>query len=396
MEFHYIAVDAQGRKQQGKISAPNFTQVKQQILDSGWVLLTCKRVYSPAFFSRARTSKKFDLSFSHQLALLLSSGVPLIQALLIMLGDCKHKQDKVLVQDVLTQLQDGKALSASLQKYTSVFHKSFIDVIEVGEQTGALAQAFERNHYYLASKYKLQSQLRQALVYPCLVIVVSVLVILILLLKVVPSFESLFQSFDQPLPWATQQILTITHLLQHNGLSIIAVICGVLIVSITLLQNVTLKHKWHRIRLTLPIYGKLEKLGFVVSFSLSSFNMLKAGIALNQVLDKVSQSTSNIYFRHQLLTVLATVLRGESFYLALKQSQLFPGLFLQLIRVGEETGKLDECLDALSKVYQTRLENYLKQIISLIEPCVMVLLGGIIGGLVLVMYLPIFEMSTFL
>jgi type IV pilus assembly protein PilC len=216
------------------------------------------------------------------------------------------------------------------------------------------------------------------------------------MVKVVPGFQTLFDNFDQQLPWATRQVILLSDFVSANLLYLGSVFILLPVCYVLLTKSPATKRYIDLFMWRIPIITKLYQMSFVTSFSLTAYAMLNAGLPLNQALSKIQNGTKNSHTKTKLKSVIENVQEGESFYQSLKQTALFPFMFLTLIKVGEETGRLDATLKTLANIYQTRLEAHIKQIISLIEPAIVVLLGGIIGGLVLVMYLPIFEMSTFL
>ena len=399
MEVKYCAVDESGKKRVGHFSGVSVENIVQDLERRGWTVLKCQP--SSIFRSKwelltRRNNKEFVLEFSRQLSVLLNSGVSLIQAINITIGDTEQPQDKQLLMQVHTDIQNGIPLSKSLSQFSHLFSNHYIEVVELGEQTGGLAEAFERNLNFLIAKQKLVSQIKHASTYPFIVLTVAMIVISVLMLKVIPGFQSLFDNFDQQLPWATRQLISTSNFFIdyfYHGLALLIVMPTVIFLFASIKRTKKYFDRW---LWRLPFVSKVYSMSFITSFSLTAHTMLDAGIPLNQTLVKLIKGTSNVFCKTQLQRVLQSVLKGESFYRALKQSGLFPSMFLQLIKVGEETGKLDSTLKTLSSIYQTRLEAHIKQIISLIEPAIVVLLGVIIGGLVLVMYLPIFEMSTFL
>lgn len=399
MEVRYSAVDKAGKKRVGRLSGLSIESIKQELFNKGWTVLSCQPI-SPllTLFTNLsnKVSKGFVINFSRQVAELLESGVSLLHALDIIVHDTEHEYDKKLIAQLSTDIQNGVSLSNSMAQFSHVFSLDYIEIIAVGEQTGLLAQAFDRNLYFLKAKQKLTAQIKQACTYPTIVLSVAIIVILVLMVKVVPGFQTLFDNFDQQLPWATRQVILLSDFISANLLYlgsafILLPVCYVLLTKSPATKRYIDLFMWR-----IPIITKFYQMSFVTSFSLTAYAMLNAGLPLNQALSKIQNGTKNSHTKTKLKSVIENVQKGESFYQSLKQTALFPFMFLTLIKVGEETGRLDATLKTLANIYQTRLEAHIKQIISLIEPAIVVLLGVIIGGLVLVMYLPIFEMSTFL
>lgn len=399
MEVRYCAVDRAGKKRAGRLSGLSIESIQQDLIDKGWVVLSCQPI-SPllSIFTNLskKVSKEFVINFSRQVAVLLDSGVTLLQALEIIIEDTEHDFDKKLITQLSMDIQNGIAISKSMAQFSHIFGVNYIEIIAVGEQTGLLAQAFERNLYFLKAKQRLAAQVKQACTYPTIVLTVAIIVILVLMIKVVPGFQTLFENFDQQLPWATRQVIFLSDLVSANLIYLVMTFILLPVCYLLMTKSTVTKRYIDLLMWRIPIITTLYQMSFVTSFSLTAYSMLNAGLPLNQALSKIKNGTKNTYTKTKLLSVIESVQKGESFYQSLKQTALFPFMFLTLIKVGEETGRLDSTLKTLANIYQTRLEAHIKQIISLIEPTIVVLLGVIIGGLVLVMYLPIFEMSTFL
>lgn len=398
MEFNYVAVNEQGQRVTGICQAQTKEHVAQQLSERKLQLVSCRwRWFSVIKIEhKPRLNKFFVLEFSRQMSVLLASGLSITQAFEIVQAEQKSKECRACLQNLLALVQQGQSVSFALQQVSSAFDNNYLEVIAVGEQAGALARAFEQNYYYLAALEKLTGQVKQACVYPALVLLVSILVISILLVKVIPGFESLFSSFAQPLPFATLQVIALSEFIQQHWGNILLAL-GIVIAGFSLslkvqkVKRFTDKHK-----LRLPIIGLLLKFNLYANFALSCHNMLAAGLPLHQVLDKLKSGTRNLFFSAKINDIQQNVLTGTSFHQSCLATGLFPSLFIQLVKVGEESGSLDQRLKNLAEVYQQRLDSQVKAIVNLIEPAIMIIMGVLIGGLVLVMYLPIFEMSTFL
>lgn len=397
MKFKYVAVNEQGQRVVGICEAQNKVHLAQQLSEIKLHLVSAKlRLFSVIRTTRPKLSKDFVLEFSHQMSVLLTSGLSITQAFEIMKGEQKSKEHQKCIEKMRVLVQQGRPVGESLKQVSTVFDNNYLEVITVGEQTGALAQAFAQNHYYLSAAAKLKRQLKQACIYPTLILLVSILVVSILLVKVIPGFESLFASFSQPLPYGTLQVIALSEFIQTYWIDILIALVMLggsfwLSLKVTKVRFVVDKYK-----IKLPLIGLLLRFNLYATFALNCHNMTTAGLPLHQVLDKLKSSTRNRFFSVKLSEIQASVLSGCSFHQSCIETGLFPPLFIQLIKVGEESGTLDKRLKNLADLYQDKLESHVKAMIGIIEPVVMILMGAIIGGLVLVMYLPIFEMSTFL
>ncbi len=397
MEFRYVAVNASGRRITGECSASSKVDVAKKLQVKHLQLISCQIKLSSLFrTSQYKLNKGILLELSRQMSILLSAGLSLSQAFEILAKEQSDLAAKRCIKHLSELVHQGQSLASALSDTSTSFDKSYCDVIAVGEKTGALGQAFEQNFVYLSARDKLNRQLKQASIYPVLVLLVSVIVITILLVKVIPGFESLFLSFDQELPFATQVVISIAKWFQSYWLLILGCNLTAICLFISCLKLQAVRFNFDKYVVKAPVVGTLLKLNFYTSFCLNGYNLLKAGIPLHHVLTKLRSGTRNMFWRIQLRTLQQAVNSGQSFHLACIQTDVFPSLLIQLIKVGEESGTLDNQLKNLAEVYQQRLDEYVKRIVSLLEPMIMIVMGVVIGGLVLVMYLPIFEMSTFL
>lgn len=396
MEFKYVAISADGQKQLGCCQAVNKEQAQVKLQQAGLHLLSCRPNYLSYFTIKPKVGADFVVEFSRQMAVLLSSGLSLHQALLLLQQEQQKASEKAVVTALLTSVQQGQSLLLSLASANGQFNKDYCDVIEIGEKTGRLEQAFRQNAEYLFGQKKLAKQLRQALTYPVIVLLVALAVIVILLLKVLPSFESLFQSFEQSLPYPTQIVLSVSHYLQSNWLYILAGASLAVVIYLLTRKTALVIRTTARLKLHLPVVAKVIKLSFYTQFATSSHNLLSAGVPLHQVLNKLVNISAHPSWQRKLQQIENEVTAGNSFYSACQHSQLFPHLLLQLIKVGEESGSLELRLKNIADIYQQRLDEQIKFMVSLIEPSIMIFLGVVVGGLVLVMYLPIFTMSSFI
>lgn len=397
MEFKFVAVNQQGQRVTGIREAQTKEHLARQLAKDKLQLVSSQfRFLSVLRWQRSELSQVFLLEFSRQMSVLLASGLSITEAFEIIKSEQKNKQCQACIEKILALVQQGQSVSAALKQGSVAFDRRYLEIIAVGEQTGQLARSFAQNHHYLAMVDKLKKQIKRACIYPMLVLLVSILVVTVLLVKVIPKFESLFASFSQPLPYATLQAIALSEFIQAYWADI--VIASVATIGICLLSLNLIKVRFwvDTYKLKLPFFGRLLRFSLYSHFALNCHIMLAAGLPLHQVLEKLKQSASNVFFSAKLSEIQQQVVAGNSFYQSCLETQLFPPLFIQLLKVGEESGTLDERLKNLAEVYRERLDSYVKVMVTSIEPMIMIVMGVVIGGLVLIMYLPIFEMSTFL
>lgn len=393
MEYEYVAVDHKGNRVTGKKWSMSKRQLKTELIANKLCLVNCRANWMSVVQTRKRLDAGFILEFSRQMAVLIKAGLSLTQAIEILMTEQKDNRVVRSLVQIKAGIEQGNALVWSLQQASKSFEQNYCDVIAVGEQTGQLAEAFEQNYVDLKSRRHLQKRLRQACMYPAIVFLVAMVLVSILLVKVIPSFADLFASFDQSLPTSTQWVLNLSAVVQRNS-SDIALFALFSIGGVGILSRSNgCRRWWCKTSLNLPVWGGLKKLHFYTRFTLQCHNLLTSGMPLHQVIDKLRKQSENSVWQAQMMQIHQTLLTGGSFYHACKESKIFPSLCLQLIKVGESTGSLDSRLKDATEIYQQKFDQKITAALALLEPGIMILMGVIIGGLVLVLYLPIFSMA---
>lgn len=397
MEFHYLAVDAQGKKVTGQTRASSADELANSLAQQNLHLIRSKRKSNTLIgLFQVKHKPIFYLEVSRQLAILLSAGLPLLQALQILIDEAQNKDQKKLLQSLAIGVSQGNLLSVCMSRVGQGFDTRYCDVVAIGEKTGKLAEALEQNYQYLAAKAKLKRQLQKASLYPCIVFLVAISVTLLMLIKVIPEFATLYDNYSQALPWATQTVLSLSQWLQQNYL--IAVLFFPLLALALKLskRHKPVQRKLDYLSAKLPLVGSFIHLNFLLVFCLTSFSLLTAGLPLHQTIVKVRNVVSNSLFVERLQAMEDGLLSGQSFYHCCQQTRLFPPLFMQLVKVGETTGTLEQRLGELIDIYRNKLDDKIEHLLQLLEPAIVIFVGVLVGGLVLAMYMPIFQMSSFI
>ena len=393
MEYVYVAVDTKGNRVSGKKWSLSKRHLVAELRANKLRLLSCRGDWLSLMQKRTQLDDEFILEFSRQMAVLTSAGLSLTQALEVLMTEQKDNRVMQCLGEVKADVEQGNGLVWSMQQASDSFDQNYCEVIAIGEKTGQLAGAFEQNYVYLSTSHRLRKKLRQACMYPAIVLFVAIVLVSLLLVKVIPSFASLFASFDRPLPPSTQWVLNFSTAVQQNSIYILffASIAGVVI---WLATRVSLCRRWwSRTSIHLPVWGGLKKLHFYTRFTLQCHSLLSSGIPLHQAMDKLTAQSKNSVWHPHLTLIHEALLAGSSFYQACKASGAFPSLCLQLIKVGESTGTLDNRLKDATDIYQQKFDQQITTALALIEPGIMIFMGVVIGGLVLVLYLPIFSMA---
>jgi type IV pilus assembly protein PilC len=350
---------------------------------------------APAWLNFKQPIQQREIArLTRQLATLLRAGIPLLQSFDTMDRSTPPSAVKDLLRDVFTQLEQGLPLHQALRSH-SAFGALYCNLVMAGEMAGMLDTLLERLAQHLEKTENLRASLRAALIYPCAILTVACLVLIMILLYVVPAFQQIFLSFGADLPWLTRFVLRLSEGVQHHGLLGVAMVfVSVWGLKKMLQVNSRWQQEWHSLLLQIPVAGPLLRHACTARWSRTLATLFSAGIPLTEALTAVAGVTGNARFETATLSMHGQLLRGQSLSQALSSSQgLFPPMVVQMCAIGEESGALDKMLDKTATHYEHEVEATVTQLTTLLEPIIMVVLGLLIGGLVLALYLPIFQMG---
>jgi type IV pilus assembly protein PilC len=332
---------------------------------------------------------------SRQITTMLTAGVPLVQTLRLLSSSHEKTTMRELLSAICAEVESGIPFSQALKRYPRQFDDLYCDLVAAGEQSGALEQIYDRISTYLEKAEALKSKIKKALMYPAAVMAVAIIVTTILLLFVVPQFEDIFKSFGAELPAFTQMVINLSRFMQHSWY----IVAGVLIVAIVLF--VRAHRKSQRVRdetdkamLKLPIVGILLHKACVARFASTLSTTFSAGIPLVEALVSAAGASGNALYRDAVLAVRNEVMAGMQMHIAMRTVEVFPDMVTQMVMIGEESGSIDDMLSKIAGIYQQEVDDAVEGLSSLIEPLIMVILGVLVGGLVVAMYLPIFKLGS--
>ena len=394
--FVYSGANKKGQAVKGEISAMSVLEAKNLLRRQGISAKKVKKLSTPLFGKGAQKIKPVDIAVvSRQLATMLSAGVTLIQSIdMIAQGHNNVKMRKML-SDISGEVKAGNPLSNSLRKHPDQFDDLYCDLVETGEQSGALETIYDRIAIYKEKAEALKSKIKKAMFYPVAVVVVAFIVTTILLIFVVPQFEEIFSSFGAELPAFTQFVLMISRFMQDYGLFVGA---GVFVFGV-LFKRAHKKSKKLRDSvdakiLKIPVIGEILKKASVARFTRTLSTTFAAGVPLISALDSAAGAAGNAIFRDAILFVKKEVAGGIQMNTAMRGTGVFPEMVVQMIAIGEEAGAVDEMLSKIATIYEAEVDDMVDGLTSLLEPMIMAVLGVVIGGLIVAMYLPIFEMGN--
>jgi type IV pilus assembly protein PilC len=333
--------------------------------------------------------------FSRQLATMLGAGIPLVQAFEIVGAGHEKPSMQKLILDIKADVEGGTSLHESLAKRPLYFDDLFVNLVEAGEQAGALENLLDKIATYKEKTEALKKKVKKALFYPAAVLVVAVIVTVILLIFVIPQFEDLFKGFGADLPAFTQLVINMSKGLQKWGILIAAIVAGAFWLFMYFKKRSRkMRENLDRLTLKLPIIGPIMYKAAIARYARTLATMFAAGVPLVEALESVAGACGNIVFEDAVMAMRDEVSTGTRLQRAMENTNLFPNMVIQMIAVGEEAGALDEMSGKVASFYEEEVDNAVDSMSSLLEPLVMAILGVLVGGLVIAMYLPIFKLGS--
>ncbi len=397
-KFKYIGFTAQGKKVENTIEADNEREVKKILRRQN---IRATKVTAPSFFEAdlgqwmvdKGLAKPFGraelMRFTRQLAILINAGVPILEGLEIL-----HKQEqnmvlKRVVKSVSMQVEEGKSLYDALSSQTG-FDKLYCSLVKAGEAAGILDSILNKLAEFLEKQEKLKKQVKSALTYPVIVVFVGIIVIFGLMTFVVPQFVGMLKESNQEIPWVTQTVIDISDFFRNYTLLLIAGLIAGTMFFLNFIKTKEGKAQWDRFTMKVPLFGMLIIKGNLGNFTRTLSTMLTAGVPIIDSLEICIDTLDNTQMAKDLTKVRLAVIEGKSITEPLARIAYFPPLVTQMMKVGESTGNLDNMLVKVADVFQDEVEELVANMTKLIEPIILVVLGGMIGFVLIAMYLPIF------
>lgn len=394
LPFAWEGRDKRGTRVKGKSLAPDEAALRADLRRQGIAPSRIKK-QSQAFKTGGKVKPEDIAIFARQLATMLAAGIPMVQAFEIVgNGNDKPSMQK-LILDIKADVEGGTSLHESLAKHPLQFDDLFVNLVEAGEQAGALESLLDKVATYKEKTEALKKKIKKALFYPAAVLVVAVVVTIILLIFVIPQFESLFKGFGADLPAFTQAVINLSRFVQDQGLFIAMVLGGV---GYTFFyfkkRSRKMREFLDRAMLKFPIIGPILNKGAIARYARTLSTMFAAGVPLVEALESVAGATGNIVYEDAVMKMKDEVATGQRLQRAMENTGLFPNMVIQMIAVGEESGSLDEMSGKVATFYEAEVDNAVDSMSSLLEPLIMAILGVLVGSLVIAMYLPIFKLGA--
>lgn len=393
--YTYKGIDKRGTQVQGEINSSSPALAKAQLMKQGISAKSVSRKSKPMFGGGGKAIKPMDIAvFARQMATMMKAGVPLVQAFDIVADGLENPNLKKLVLTIRDSVAAGGGFAPSLREHPKYFDDLFCNLVDAGEQAGALETMLDRIATYKEKTEKLKAKIKKALSYPIAVIVVAAIVTGILLVKVVPQFAETFSSFGAKLPAFTLFVLHLSEVTQEYWLIIlIAIAVGLFALKEAKRRSKSFAYLVDRYILKIPVIGQIIYLSVMARFARTLSTTFAAGVPLIEALTSVSGAAGNRIYADAILKVREDVSTGIQLNTALKTRGIFPTLLIQMAAIGEESGALDAMLDKVATYYEEAVDNTVDSLTSLLEPLIMSVLGVLVGGLMIAMYLPIFQLG---
>jgi len=394
--FVWQGTTKQGRRIKGEQSGANLNAVRADLRRQGITPIKVKKKPKDLFAPRKPPIKASDIAvFSRMIATMMASGVPLMQSMQIIGEGHENASMQDMILAIKADVESGTSLAESLEKFPLHFDDLYISLVNAGEQSGTLETLLNEIATYKEKTEALKAKIKKALVYPTAIIVVAFVVTAILMIFVIPQFESLFTGFGADLPGLTKMVIHLSQVFQEYWWLIFGVIIGsVTGIMAAKKRSRKIQHFFDRMLLKIPVIGIVMEKGAIARFARTFSTMFKAGVPLVEAMVSVAGATGNIVFSEATMVMRDDVSTGTQLNIAMKNTELFPNMVTQMVAIGEESGSLDSMLAKVADFYEREVDDAVDNMTALMEPMIMAFLGGLIGTLVIAMYLPIFKLGA--
>lgn len=394
--FLWEGKDKKGNKVSGESRASNAAAIRADLRRQGVTPIKITKKAEPLFKVGKKKITPSDIAvFSRQLATMMSSGVPIVQAFDIVGRGHSNPSMQDLILTIKADVEGGLSLAGALRKHPLQFDDLFCNLVDAGEAAGVLDDLLDKIATYKEKTESIKAKVKSALVYPISVTVVAIVVTAVLMIFVIPQFKKLFDGFGAELPAFTQMVINMSEFMQANWWIILGVGFAVgYSIGYIHKRSKKFREMVDRMVLKIPVIGTIMEKSAVARFARTLSTIFAAGVPLVEALQSVAGATGNIVYSDAVMRMRSMVAEGQSLQLAMKQQNLFPHMVVQMTAIGEESGSLDKMLGKVADFFEEEVDNLVEGLSALMEPIIMVVIGGLVGGLIIAMYLPIFQMAA--
>lgn len=396
--YNWVAETKKGKVIKGELEAADEKsaglQLRRRNLKIRKIKPKPKDIFENVSFMQPKVTKKDIVIFTRQFSTMIDAGLPLVQGLTILADQTENKTFQRILKEVVKDVEGGASLAEALEKHPQVFDSLFVNLVAAGEVGGILDTILQRLAAYIEKAEKLKSQIKGAMTYPIVVVAIAIIVISVIMIFVIPVFQDMFASFGKALPVPTQIVVAMSDFTKGNILYMI----GALILFVFLFKKYRGttggRKTTDTLSLKLPVFGPLLKKVAVARFSRTLGTMISSGVPIITALEIVAKTSGNVVLEEVIFDVRSSIAEGQPIAEPLSENDIFPNMVVQMIAVGEATGALDTMLEKIADFYDDEVDVAVAAMTAMLEPLLMVFLGGSIGGLVIAMYLPIFSMAA--
>lgn len=394
--FQWTGKDARGNAMKGEIAGTNVATVKAQLRKQGIRADRVTKKAASLFASGKKAIKPMDIAiFTRQLATMMKAGIPLVQSFEIVGEGLENPSMREIVMQIRDDVSAGTNFAESIRKHPRQFDELFCNLVDAGEQSGSLETMLDRLASYKEKSEALKAKIKKAMNYPITVVSIAIIVTGILLVKVVPQFAATFSSFGAELPAFTQFVMRISDFAIAWWYYVIAAIMvGGFCFKEANIRSKKFRESIERLTLKAPVFGEIIEKSALARFTRTLATTFAAGVPLPDALTSCAGATGNVVYRNALLKVRDDVTTGQQLTYSLRAAQIFPIMILQMVSIGEESGALDAMLDKCATFYEAEVDNAVDGLTSMMEPMIMAILGVLVGGLMIAMYMPIFQIGA--
>lgn len=344
-------------------------------------------------FLKRRVREKELLAFTRQLAAMIEAGLPLLTALTTIMKEERNASFARIQSEIIADIEGGTSLHDALGAHPKVFDEVYVGTVEAGESSGILGRTLGRLATHIEKALAIERRIRGAIVYPTVLAVLSLGVVLLFLLWVIPSFEATFKDFTKILPPTTKFMLSVSHALRSHAILTLSLLAWPVAMTYALMQVPRVKRAWHKVVLKLPAIGPVAHKSGLARFAETFGTLLTCGLPVMRCFETSTRAVSNLVLKESVLGVAESVRQGESMAASMGEDPYFPGMVVQMVAAGEMSGTLDQMLQKVSQHYESETESAIETMLSLLEPALLLGMGGIIGFILISMYLPLFKMG---
>jgi type IV pilus assembly protein PilC len=394
--FAYTAREtATGREIRSSVEAANEQSAIATLLNRNLLVVSIQEKISKKGKSMGGKVALGDLVvYTRQLATMIDAGIAIVQALQALADQTPNKVMRDVISDVCSRVQSGESYSEALQKHPRVFNRLYVSMISAGEKGGMIAEIMARLATYLENTERLRKKVKTALMYPTVVTIVAIGITVFLLVKVIPVFQDVYKGFGAQLPGPTQTLMDISNIIRHWFVLVILFVGAVIWGWLAYIKTSAGREFWDSRRIRLPVFGAIAHKICLARFTRTLASLIRSGVPILEVLQIVSQTVGNVIMEKAIKTAMGDIERGEGISVALGKNPIFPSMIIRMLSAGEQTGKIDEMLERVSNFLDGEIDSTLSGLMSLLEPIMIVVLGVVIGGMVICMFLPIFNLGN--